>query len=163
MSAGCGSIGREQSDPAPLQSNIMSCWSGLNCQHLFHEASRCIVFVQRERGAVVCIQGQPSLRLRVSSASQESTSNKTIDCQRLQCSTRGALCLASFVCLCLIQDTGDSVNLRLSLSIYCYEMCFASLIITSAANRDCFVSPTTQKILNFQELIPIQLIVSPPV
>lgn len=27
MSAGCGSIGREQSDPAPLQSNIMSRWS----------------------------------------------------------------------------------------------------------------------------------------
>lgn len=104
MSAGCGSIGREQSDPAPLQSNIMSRWSRLNCQHLFHKATRCIVLVQREEeeeggaAVLVCIQGQPSLRLRVSSASQESTSNKTIDCQRLQCSTRGALCLVSFVC-----------------------------------------------------------------
>lgn len=104
------------SGSTPIKHYVLLVW--LNCQHLFHKATRCIVFVQREGGAVVCIQGQPSLRLWVSSASQGSTSNKTIDCQRSQCSTRGALCLVSFVCVCLIQDAGDSVNLRQSLSIY---------------------------------------------
>lgn len=137
MSAGCGSIGREQSDPAPLQSNSVSCWSWQNWQHLFHKATRCIVVVQRVGEAVVCIQGQPSLWLWVSSFSQESTSNKIIDCQRLQCSTGGALCLVSFVCHCLIQYAGDSGNLRLSLSIYCYAMWFVG-IVTGAARSDCF-------------------------
>lgn len=57
-----------------------------------------------------------SLCLWVSSASQESTSNKVIDCQRLKRSTGGALCLVSLVRLRLDSTRRDSVNLRISLS-----------------------------------------------
>lgn len=122
MSAGCGSIGREQSDPAPLQSNIMSRWYRLNCQHLFHKATRCIVLVQRERrrrgarrcwfvsranlhsdcGLVQPLRNLHQIRLLTASACNVPQEEPFV---------WSVLSVAG-----LIQHAGDSVNLRLSLS-----------------------------------------------
>lgn len=77
-------MGLERTDPAPLPSRVYA-W-------------RSIVSALRRGGGGGNIHRRPPLKLRVSSASKESTSNKTIDSDLLQYSTRGGLCLASFIC-----------------------------------------------------------------
>ncbi len=143
MSAGCGSIGREQSDPAPLQSNIMSCWSVLNCRHLFHKATRCIVLVQREEG------GRGEQRF-VSMANLHSGCGLVQPLRNLHqirlltASACNAPLEEPFVwsvlsVSCLIQYAGDSVNPRLHLLICRYEMWFIlSVGPASAANANNF-------------------------
>lgn len=96
MSAGCGSTGREQSDP-----NTTSCRSGLNCQHLFLKATRCIVSVQRERGGAVWIQGQPSLRPRLQFSLSGIYIKQHYWLPALAALHQRTLCLVSVVCLLL--------------------------------------------------------------
>lgn len=143
MSAGGGSVGREQSDPVPLQSNVMSGWSLLNRQHLFHRASTRVVFIQRNGGAAVGIQSQSvPPRLWASSPSQESTSNKTIDCQRMHVSSRGSLCLVSLSLLdprqwWLSWPEAQPVNLLVWNVTQCLTTSAARWSFLQPVNLDC--------------------------
>lgn len=140
MSVGCGSVASEQSDPVSLQSPIMTRWSGLNSQHLFSRRPATRVGVaQRERRAAAYTRDRASVKLWVSPASQESTSNKTIDFQRLQCSTGGALCLVSFICLCLSWDEAQPINMLLWDGIQWYIHTLVQMVIIYTVDYVCNV------------------------
>lgn len=81
---------REQSDAAPVQSDIMSAELRLNCPHLFHRGWRCVVCAHGGAssgggggGEWFVTQANLQLSPPVGSAFEESTSNKIIDRQGL--------------------------------------------------------------------------------
>lgn len=115
MSAGCGSVGREQSDPAPLQSNITSLRAGRGAK-LSAPVSRghemyCLRPERGEARQVVGLGDGGGGQRFVSRASLHSGCGLVQPLRDLhqirlltagaQRSTRAALCSVTFVCLWL--------------------------------------------------------------